>query len=200
MSHACQILTFDVDMDKDAIQQHCDEWANSHCDPYEHGGAFCGLPTMIQFMRGKVYDNLEDARDFLNQSFGSYKELAVRYMEYPAARETKAMSDLSRREMEYVERIAALDKPHYAGVKQGSVKCRECGSVLATRYCGVTYQNNCPVCRKDLRPASMQERRASYEQKMRELQAKYRAAKREQEKKAKSKGKVKWAVACEVHC
>ena len=210
MSHAIQILTFDGKMDKKKIQARCDEWGDRNCSLEERGcydgklgeftsGRFGGLGSSIKFT-DKVFNNYEDAEEYLMTTTGDYRQIAVKYKEYPKTKPNKTISDLESRIMEYRRKIEVLNQPHYMGVKQATVKCKACGSSIATRFCGKTFKNNCPVCRVELRPQSMLDKLGKYEATVKELEKKLKAEQKKQNQKNESKVEYRWAVCCEVHC
>ena len=82
------------------------------------------------------------------------------------------------------------DEPHDAHVTQATVKCKSCGSSLATKFCGKTYNNLCPVCRAELRPESVMKRRESYKKTLSELQARLKTEDRKQNQKNASKAEM----------
>ncbi len=200
MGHACEILTFDGKESKAVIQAKCDEWGDYNCDLRERGGFGGGLGHRISFTE-KIFDNYRDAEKYLNGTFGNYAQTAVRYRTYPGLKKTKAYEKLIIRLIETQRKLNKVKtKPHYQGVKQASVKCRKCGSVLATAFCGRSYTNRCPVCGNELRPASVLEKISRYEQNIRKLREETDLERRKAEKKAENKTVLRWAVACEVHC
>lgn len=200
MGHACSILTFEKGETKEKIQAECDEWGSWNCDPGERGGCWGGLGGPVRFT-SQVYETYEEAEKYLDTTFGNYRQTAVRYKKYPKpAKDPKEVTDLERRIKEYTARIADIDAPHYKGVKQATVKCKKCGSSLATEYCGKTYYNSCPVCRTDLRPQTLLDRRAKYAGTVEDLRARLLEAKKNQDKKSGKQPTLCWAVACEVHC
>lgn len=195
MGHTCDILHFETD-DKKRIQAECDRWGNREADIEERGYSLCGLGSNIRFT-DRVFDDIESADEYLYGTFGNYSQIAVRYKIYKATKSTKAKQDLERRIMEYRKRIAELRRPHYAGVKVKTIKCKKCGAVLPTEYCGRAFNNNCPICHGELRPQTVLEKEQSYMQTLNELEKKYNQLEKEQNKKASYT--LGWAVACEVH-
>ena len=199
--HDIQILTFDEKTDRKAIQTFCDRWGDTHCDLEERGGVTgIGLGSPIRFADDKLFDNFNEAESWLNSHCGHYEQYAVRYYDYPELKETKAMEDLTRRMKEAKERIAKYNEPHYATVKQSTVKCKACGSSLATKYCGKSYRNNCPVCNADLRPETTLNALARANEVLGDLNGKYAVEVKKLQEKNKKQAKIKWAVCCEVHC
>ena len=198
MGHACSILTFPEKMSNKEISKKCGEWATYNCDLQERGGY--GYDYLDVRFTNKIFDCYEDAEKYLNDTFGCYSEIAVRYKKYPKVQPNKAISDLERRIMEYATRITEIDELHYKGVTQATVKCKKCGSSLSTEYCGKTYHNSCPVCRAELRPESTMKKRESYQKTMKDLKEKLRSEEKKQNLRNAAKVEYYWAVACEVHC
>ena len=199
MSHACQILTFETD-DKRKIQRECDDWGNWNCDPQERGGMYGGLGSGVKFT-SRVFDSYEEAVEYLDGTFGHYDQTAVRYYKYPKREKTSAEKKLEAKIKTNSEKLRDLDgKPHYKDVKSQYIGCPECGSKLATAYCGKRWYNNCPVCGKDIRPATVIDRIANLKKTLKEANDELLAETRKQDKKYKDKAKLCWAVACEVHC
>lgn len=201
MGHAIQILTFDVSMDKKKIQEKCDTWGDHNADLEERGWVMGGgLGSAIRFKDGMIFNDYEEAEKYLYGIKGSYHQTAVKYKEYPKTNPTKAMTDLENRIDEYRKKIAILNQPHYMGVKQATVKCKSCGSSLATSFCGKTFNNTCPVCRAELRPQSTIDKLNKYKATVKELESKLKTEEKKLNAKNEKKAKIKWAVFCEVHC
>ena len=198
MGHACEILTFPEKISTREISKKCGEWATYNCDLQETGGF--GYEYLNVNFTTRIFDSYEEAKKYLDGTFGNYREIAVRYKEYPKIQPNKTISDLERRIMEYATRITEIDEPHYKGVAQATVKCKSCGSSLSTKFCGKTYYNSCPVCRAELRPESIMKKRESYQNTMYDLKEKLKSEEKKQNQKNSTKAQLYWAVACEVHC
>lgn len=198
MGHACQILTFPVTMSTRKISAECGEWATYNCDLQERCGR--GFDYLDVRFTDKVFNSYDEAEEYLNSTFGNYREIAVKYKKYPKVQPNKNIADLERRIDEYSKRCNELNKPHYASVTQKTVKCKSCGSSLATEYCGKTYRNICPICRADLRPESVLKKLADYEKTIQDLQKRKKEEEKKQNQKNARKAELMWAVACEVHC
>ena len=199
MGHACQILKFDTD-DKKKIQRECDEWGNYNCDPYERGGRYGGLGYSIRFT-SKVFDTYEQAEEYLDSTFGNYSQTAVQYYEYPSHNKTSAEQRIEDKLKKAEKALHELeDTPHYKGVKSQYITCPSCGSKIATKLCGETWYNTCPVCRMDIRPQSVIDRKNTLKKTISEANKELRAEKQKNDQKLKKKAKLCWAVACEVHC
>lgn len=197
MGHCCQILTFSDRESKTNISRQCGTWANRNCDHEENPSGYEYLDVRFT---DRIFDSFDEAEDYLKETFGNYRQIAVRYKKYPKVEPSKVITDLERRISEYRIRCNELNKPHYANVKQSTVKCKACGSSLATRYCGLSYRNTCPVCRADLRPESTMKKLADYEKTINDLNKKLKDEEKKQNQRNASKAELMWAVACEVHC
>ena len=200
MGHAISVLTFPCSDSIDSIQKACDEWGEYNCDPRERGGFGRGLGHSIRFKSELTFDSYHKAYDWLMNHCGNYENYAVRYYKYPKLEETKKMADIKRRIVEVKARIAALEEPHFKGVKQSTVKCKKCGSSLATKYCGESYRNNCPICHSDLRPMTTLKQLAKAIALRDELDEKLLSENDKQNKKNIANAELHWAVCCEVHC
>ena len=198
MGHACEILTFPASMPTSKISAECGEWATYNCDLQERGGR--GYDYLDVRFTDRVFDSFDEAEDYLNGTFGNYRQIAVKYKKYPKIQPNKAIADIEKRIEDYSKRCNELNKPHYANVKQATVKCKYCGSSLATRYCGTSYRNICPICRADLRPESTLKKLADYENTISDLKKKLKDEEKKQNQKNAAKAELMWAVACEVHC
>lgn len=199
MSHAVAMLTFDENMAKSKIQAECDEWGNYNCDAQERGGCYGGLGSSINFT-SLVFNSHDEAEEYLEGTIGRYRQTAVRYKVYPKFEPSNVILNLERRSKEYSERIQELNKPHYANVKQATVKCKNCGSALATSYCGSSYYNKCPICGNDLRPESTLTKIKQYNATIQELDRKRADEIKKQNAKNESRVTYRWMVCCEVHC
>lgn len=203
MGHAVEYLSFDAKEDRKKIQKECDEWGSYHCDPYERGGCRGGLGGNISFT-DRVYNSYDEAVDYLEKTIGNYRQTAVKYYKYPEIKPTKTLAALEEKRKEYCKKISVLNKPHYKGVKQATVKCKKCGSSLATAYCGnkgaYGYINNCPVCGCELRPESVLAKLESYTAKREEIAKRIKDEEKKINEKQKAKATLHWLVCCEVHC
>ena len=196
MGHITSVLTFSEKTPKSEIAYECDEWARAN-GSYEEGCR--SLPYPIRFTN-RTFGCYEDAEEYLETTFGSYSEIAVKYEKRPEPKKTKVLETLEKRISDARKALIDLEAPHYAGVKQATVKCRSCGSSLATKYCGRTYRNACPVCRGELRPESALEKVRRKKADLAALEEKYKEERRKAQMKSSAKPEIRWAVGCEVHC
>ena len=200
MGHARTYFTFGLNTPEKKIRERVSSWCYANMDLEEAGWPSKeSFEAPIRWERAKVFDSLEEAADYA-ESHASYGGHAVRYKEYPKSQPSKAITELQRRIEEYRNRIAELNKPHYQGVKSATIKCKKCGAVLPTSYCGKSYYNNCPVCCGELRPQSTLDKIAGYTQTVSELREKLDAEIKQQNKKNEAKAVIKWCVGCDVHC
>lgn len=199
MGHAIGMLTFEENMPKSKIQERCDNWGNANCDIEERGYALQGLGYPINFT-ARIFNSYDEAYNYLDTTTGNYRQIAVKYKVYPKVEPSNVILDLERRIKEYKNRITELNKPHYANVKQATVKCKKCGSSLATSFCGKTYYNYCPICKEDLRPESTLQKIEQYNNTIKELEQKRVDEIKKQNMKNESKVTYRWMVCCEVHC
>lgn len=199
MGHNCTVLTFPEKMSNKEIRKNCARWATCNCDLEERGGY--GFDDFDVNFTNKIFEDYDEAEEYLEDTFGHYRQIAVRYKKYPKVEKSKTELDLERRIEEYSTRICQIDCiPHYANTSYATIKCKHCGSALSTAYCGKTFNNTCPVCREDLRPESVLKKKESYQATVMELQKKLKAEVKRQNLKIASKVEYMWAVACEVHC
>ena len=200
MGHAISILTFDSKETKESIRRKCDVWADGNMDHEESSSHT--LPYPVQFT-SRVFNSLREAEAYLETTFGNYREIAVQYKQ-PKGKEQKPTQKLlavKKKIDDLTKRLRAMDAPHYQGVKSKTIGCKNCGSALATAYCGKTFGNNCPVCKAELRPASALAGKANVEQQLRAAKAELAQLERAMhDKQLKSGYELCWAVACEVHC
>ena len=197
MGHIIEILTFPDSMSKTAIQERCDRWGSANADQEERGYTGGGLGDPIQFTR-MVFDNYEEAVEYLDKT-EAYAQTAVRYYKYPELKETAKMKAIDKQRYECIEKLQKLEEPHYAGVSSKTVTCRNCGSSLATAYCATGWRNRCPVCKAEMRPATVLERVARLREKRKSLENEYRIERKKLEAKNRKAAKLYWAVCCEVH-
>lgn len=199
MGHAMSTLTFSADkFSKKQIQVECDNWGNANADLVERNFRLDGLGSQINFI-DHVFDDFEIADAYLHQISGNYKQNAVKFKRYPPLKPTTKTADLNRRIKEYSDKIQKLEEPHYKGVKQATVKCKACGSSLATAYCGKSYLNHCPVCRADLRPKSTLDKIGTYRSTIERLSQQLEQLGLQQRQKSKENPEIYWAVLCDVH-
>lgn len=208
MGHNKIIATFDEKIGEKRIQAEVNDWAYRNIDLEEQG-----FPNKDEFsypvrFKSITLNSYEEAEAYLEKNTDR-DAIAVRYKEYPEVKSKKA-TDLKRRIDEYNNRINELDRPHYEGVKQATVKCKHCGASLPTKYCGASeylgggkhrgFKNNCPVCGEDLRPQSVLDKISKYRKTIAELAEQGRDEVKAQNEKNAKKAKIKWAVCVDVHC
>lgn len=201
MGHTKEIFTFPLKTSEKAIIKAVTDWSYSEVDLREldyPSRKNYSIDVYFKYLGGKIFNSYDAAREYA-EGETDRDAVAVKYKEYPPLKPTKAMKDLERRINEYNERIAALEKPHYQNVKQATVKCKCCGAVLPTKYCGTSYKNNCPVCNADLRPDSTLSKVSNYRATIADLKKSFKAEAEKLNQKNASKAEIKWLVCCDVH-
>lgn len=197
------VLEFNEKTSPSAMRKACNEWGAENCDPGERGGCRCSdIGNHIRFTE-MLFDTRSEAVAYLKSNQDNYIPLAVRY-KIPVGKEkapTQKLLGARKKVQECQARINALEKPHYAGVTSKTVGCKNCGSALATAYCGKSYSNYCPVCKADLRPASalqgVTKAKAHYKSAVQELQ---QLEKEFAKKQVSRKCDIHWLIMCEEHC
>ncbi len=201
MSHNIHYADYKEKVNRREVQAYWDDYA-AHED-WQEGCS--GLSQPIRWLDNvEPLGSLEDAEYYIKtHDSGWYDQLAVRYLETPAATtpEPKTLTELRERQKRLYDRWMELDtKNHYKGTSAQFVTCRGCGSKLSTAFVD-KYRNTCPVCRGDIRPPSALEAisraKANYEKTKADVNA---AEKRFREKEAKKlKPEVRWLVKIEYH-
>lgn len=203
--YKCQILKFaEKKYTRKQIEKACGLWAFEQKEdyaiiPYNPDDAKLSI-----MFTDKVFETEMEAMQYLKGTLCSYKQTAVRVKRNLGAgawsdEEVKKYNKLAQRTEKYKNDLLILEnKSYYADAKSKTVTCKNCGSVLATAYCGSTWHNKCPVCRVDVRPASFFEtfnkKQQEYNQLVLETQEMYRQL----NSKAAETPEMYWYVACEV--
>lgn len=194
--HIRTILTFSPTTTPKQIQAACNEWATNNVDQIEHGHRQYDVPIMWM---STILEDETAAREYLNNHGRAYEGVAVKYYEIsnraPSTKEKTATLKVDNLE----RRLRKLAKPHYKGAKSQTVTCKKCGSKLATAYCGTTWYNHCPVCRADVRPASILAKEDSLNEALQTAKKELRLAEREANQKNRAKAKICTAVIVDVH-
>ena len=148
----------------------------------------------------KFHDNIppfetkEEARDFIKKKDnGWYDDHAVRFYDYSGATKTAKIKT-------YEEKIAQLtaeqmkyrDEHSVHNFKAKHIGCMKCGSKLNKDY---IVGERCPLCHTDLRSETTLKKMEWYKNKKNEYAERIEA----EERKQKSKAKIKWLVKYEYH-
>lgn len=120
---------------------------------------------------------------------------AVLYRDMEHVTPTAAMEGIKRRLEETKRKRDALldDSKAWAGRKSKYVTCEKCGSKLNIECLRSMHTYVCPLCRNDMRLATVLNRIKAYDENIKELRRKYN-------KEAKRKAPVKWLAKAEIHC
>ena len=198
MGHACQILTFKETTNKKTIAAECTEWGDRNVDPWEHGGN-CDCGGISPYYTNRIFDTYEEAAEYLEGTFGNYRQTAVKFKKPINAKISKTTINAKEKYNKVAKEFNDLkNKIHYKGIKSKTVKCKHCGAVLPTEYCGKSWYNTCLVCKHDLRPETVLNKIKTLEAKKNAAEEVYKN--KEKQDKQKAKQEIYWAVACEVHC
>ncbi len=156
----------------------------------EEGGS--GLGSPIRWLND-IADNYEDAQDHIDKvDRGWYDQIAMRYR-VSIKPTTQAYKKLLAQWKEINDKLLEMQNTvHYKSVKSAFVGCKECGSKLATKY---IRTNRCPLCGKDLRPATTLNTIERLKAKQKELDKKITEA----ERKASAKAPLMWLIKIEYH-
>lgn len=182
--HNIEFTSFGENCDRqdvvDQISRYC-----------EHEGD--GLYNGIRWLENAgILKDREAAQDYLEKrDRGSYDNLAVRYyyrmeVDTPKAKELDMKVAEARKEW-----LRRNDVLYPKTLTAEFIGCKNCGSKLKREF---LHMNKCPVCGKDLRPASMMKPILSARQKWEHASAaaiRYREAHGEQ--------KICWLVKYEYH-
>ena len=199
MGHTRDVLTFPLKISEQEINAVVSDWNYNHMDWKEAGYPHReNYSVKTIYERNRIFDSFDDAVEYVKYKadWGGY---AVKYREYPEFKPTKAMQDLQKRIFEYRKRIDALNKPHYKGVKQATIKCKRCGASLPTSYCGKTWFNDCPICRAELRPQSVLDKQKNYRNTLKDLEKRYNTEVKKINEKNEAKAEIKWCVGVDAH-
>lgn len=187
--HNIEFETYPLKVDRKDVERSWDEYV-AHEDWQE--GATC-LPNHIRWIEDGISDSYDEAEKRIEKlDRHCYDQLAVKYKEYKPCK-TKKYEKLRER---FVEAFNALrekkEKVHYSAKNISSeyVGCRHCGSKIATKYIDT---NVCPVCRTDMRPASVLQAIKKAEEKKNEI------GKLLEAEQKKGKYEVRWLVKIEYH-
>lgn len=186
MSHNIEYYDYDEKIDKVKVELDL----NAHAACAGRGEGSTGLGSKIRWL-DKVCDTEADAHDYIKSvDKGWYDQIAVRYRVPIETAKVKGLRNRLNEARKNASEINAVI--HYSTVKAAFVSCPNCKSKISRPY---IKSNFCPVCRADLRPATVLARVKKAAQKCLDLEDKLRQAERE----AAKKGKVRWLIKIEHH-
>lgn len=191
--HNIYKTVYPENVNKAEVQAEWDETAARE----DWGEGSAGLYSCIRWI-DTVCETKAEAEAYIKAHDYSYAQLAVKFKEPAAPVKSAKLDELSAKYTEVEKEYRArLNKVHYEGVKSAYISCQCCGSRINSQYFGRTVKNACPVCGKDLRPASTMEAIERLGVKLNALRDKYQA---EYNKlAAKAKQKICWLVKIEYH-
>lgn len=187
--HNIEYETYPLDVDRRSVKEYWDDYVAKE-DWRE--GATC-LPNSIRWIEDGISDTYDEAEKRINKlDRGWYDQIAVKYKSYKPCK-TKKFEKLRERLREAVNAVyEKKSKIHYSAKNVSSefVGCKHCGSKIATKYID---SNLCPVCKTDLRPASVLQAIKKAEEKKDEI------GKLMEAEEKKGKYEVLWLLKIEYH-
>lgn len=194
MGHAIDYIT--VEKEKD-IMPTALEFAYYNVDAKENPSrSYHGNLTIHHISPLETIDDAINAID--KYDTGWYSDHAVPYYETIGTISSKKIDNIVKRIEETEKKKEDFNIKSWVGNRSSKmIGCEHCGSKINKTF--IKHNNNdCPVCKSDLRPVSSLSRLNRYNIKLSEL----RKEKKETEKQLskKLKRKVVWLVKVEVHC
>ena len=142
-----------------------------------------------------VFESRSDAEAFIDRvDRHDYDGIAVKFLDYSEVKDSKKITELRSKIAETVKKKDEYIKEH--SVKNQKAAFIGCSSCLSKLNKEKLRGEHCPLCNTDLRSPSTLERIASFHKRVEEYSAKIE----QEQKKEKSKAKVKWLVKFEYHC
>lgn len=188
--HNIEHYEYKENVDKKLVQAELNDYVSQAT--WQEGGN--GLDSAIRWI-DHICPSYADAEKYIeDHDNGWYDQLAVKYRETVKPTTQTYQKLVARREEVFNTLQERKNNVHYSAgnTKSQFVACKECGSRLATKY---IRSNCCPLCGKDLRPASVLNAIETSKRMLKDLDKKIHEA----EVKASKKGKVKWLVKIEYH-
>jgi DNA repair exonuclease SbcCD ATPase subunit len=148
----------------------------------------------VKFVSHRICDNEERAREYIGAIDGGwYGGFAVKFYDFSKVKNTKKIDELEEKIKDtVVKKKDFINAHHVKGFKASYIGCSKCGSKISKEY---LQGDCCPVCRTDLRAASVLERIESFDKRIEEYKAKIE----QEKKKQKDKAEIKWLVKFEYH-
>jgi len=192
--HAIEYVTVKRNCDKAKVEAEIDHRVSM--ENWEEGG---GLYKGIRWLEGTVYPNVEEAERALEElDRGSYDNLAVLFRDVRGAKETAKMKKIAeQKESTMRARDSYAESQSVHNRKSDTITCPKCKSRLALAY---LRGEHCPLCNTELRSNTFVLRMEKYDDKLKELDKKYKEEKRKAEKKIEKKAEIKWRIKYEYHC
>lgn len=141
----------------------------------------------------RVFNNEDEAREWIDKNDGFYKGIAVKVYDFSAVKNTQKIDDLQARIAENERKRSEYIKAHSVkSFKSQFIGCQCCGSKLNKDR---LRNDRCPLCLTDLRAESTLERIKSFDAKRKDLEAKIAIERQKQ----KDKAQIVWLVKFEYH-
>lgn len=187
--HEIHYLHFDEKTTQSDIQKEIDAFVIHNSDSHHAGSPIRFYPDLCE--------NEEEAEKFIQSHDNHwYDQLGVKYLTPLAPVTSKKLYELKNQKQNLVTKIHVLErKPHFKEVKSAFISCRNCESKINTDY--IRISNFCPVCKVDMRPATVRNRIAKMRNKLKIQDAKINEEVKALE--AKAPKKVMYLVKTEYH-
>lgn len=193
MGHSVEFYDYSTKVSKGEIFADMDEIVIYNGDDEGH----TGLNQNIRFYDNVCLDTREEAKNFIEKhDKGWCDQLAVKYKDCGPVN-SKKLIDLKKQYDTTIEKIKKSKGFYFANHKSKLITCKNCESKLAVSFLNT---NNCPVCRKDLRPETEQARIDGLYKKKGVLEDRIQEEEQRLKKKQAKKGKEMWLVKIEYHC
>ena len=189
--HNILFFKYDELVDKQKVVNELNERAKEDSDWSEP-------ITGIRWINIQPLTSEEEARAYIEQhDIGDYDQLAVRFTEKakgkPSAKLLKLREKLAETEKKYNE-IDSL--PYAKTVKAAYIGCKYCGSKLSARF---LRSNDCPLCRRELRPETTLKKISALETQVYALRREINQEERNCKEKGTPYTAIRWLVKIEYH-
>lgn len=199
MGHA---MTVGIVNQKSEIMTFAREFSFYNTDRWENpSGSYHNNLTIVENI---VMDSFEEAEEYLLNRFQGYHDGAIQFRDVESIEVPKSIENKEEQLKKLQSELEKLEyKNHFSNHSAKFISCPHCESKINSGFIkqrNAPYLvNKCPVCNKDMRPQSALDRVQGKEDKIKELRTQINDMKKEFQKKAKNKAKIKWAVKVEVH-
>lgn len=193
-------INYSVINDTEKDKKECEaDW--NECARHEGYKEGCsGLSQPIRWIN-HTCESYDEAMKYIeSHDKGWYDQLAVKFYDYPKIEGSKTYDNLKDRLSKALIKYEELkNKIHYEGVKSKFIACKNCESKLNSGYFGKGLKNTCPICKSDLRSATILETLENYKNNVEKLKKEIKAEEIKLQSKIKKKATEKWLVKVEYH-
>lgn len=163
MVYKLDFQEFDSDDRRDDIIDACSDWAFRTTYLVTRAQSRKARYAIRPHFTGEVFHDYDDAMERLQSERGEYKQNVVQYYEYPELRDTAEMVAIQKAIYDAKRRLDEIDYVvYYANpeLKSKRITCKHCEAVIPRKFFGNdnVVQNYCPLCKNDLRPATIRKR------------------------------------------